>query len=125
MVLTILTKKHVRNVLELLNERGEMYLSEIQTELGIDSGNLSTLLNNLVKEKLLEKRKEPLGESIGKSYFMLTKIGKKAVKVYKWDEELEEEINDVKFHNEINGDVGQVINIDKADGLEINFKKGK
>ncbi|MBA2868863.1 hypothetical protein HNP95_001042 [Methanococcus maripaludis] len=30
-----------------------------------------------------------------------------------------------KFHNEIKGNVGQVINIDKADGLEINFKKGK
>uniref|UniRef100_A9A6E8 Transcriptional regulator, MarR family n=1 Tax=Methanococcus maripaludis (strain C6 / ATCC BAA-1332) TaxID=444158 RepID=A9A6E8_METM6 len=120
MVVEILTKKHVREILTLLYENEEMYLSEIQKVLEIDGGNLSTLLNKLVSEQLIEKKRIPQGESIPKSYFKITELGKKAFLVYDYDEKLEK-MKESKFKAEVHGKNNKVVQIDTFEG-ELNIK---
>ncbi|MBB6402453.1 DNA-binding HxlR family transcriptional regulator [Methanococcus maripaludis] len=123
MTLKILAKKHVDRILRYLNEYGECYFGQIKSELEIDQSSLSTLLTELVNEEYISKREEQEGYKLPKSYYKLTELGKYSLIIYEEFENMQKMKS--KFHNEINGDVGQVINIDKADGLEINFKKEK
>uniref|UniRef100_A9A7I1 Transcriptional regulator PadR family protein n=1 Tax=Methanococcus maripaludis (strain C6 / ATCC BAA-1332) TaxID=444158 RepID=A9A7I1_METM6 len=120
MVLKTLTKKHVQNILELLGDGEERYLSEIQNELEVDTGNLSNLLNKLVKEHLVEKRREPLGEAMGKTYYKISEFGMEALDFYKLDEEFERNKNKIINQTNIKGNVKNVVNM--GDNATVNLK---
>jgi DNA-binding HxlR family transcriptional regulator len=124
MIFKVLAKKFVREILEMLDNVDEMYFSEIMNKLNTHQGTVGRVLGELVDYNLLYKREDEEGKKLNKTYYSITDDGRQALEFYEYADRMENSRKS-KFHNEINGDVGQVINIDKADGLEINFKKEK
>ena len=84
-VLKLLAKKHVKEILELLNENEELYFGQILREININQSNLSKLLNELVKAGLVEKWEEKEGYKLPKSYYKITKKGQQALVFYNLD----------------------------------------
>ncbi|MBB6497311.1 PadR family transcriptional regulator [Methanococcus maripaludis] len=131
-MIEIFNQKFVKDILTLVFENSEgMFFTDIQDKLtetygGIHQSAVSRAISTLFQNRMIEKLEVRVDQkNIPKSFYRITETGKFAFKILEMDKELDEEVKGVKFHNEIKGDVGQVINIDKADGLEINFKKGK
>ncbi len=84
-ILKLLAKKHVKEILELLNENEELYFGQILREININQSNLSKLLNELVKAGLVEKWEEKEGHKLPKSYYKITKKGQQALVFYNLD----------------------------------------
>ncbi|WP_456417067.1 winged helix-turn-helix transcriptional regulator [Methanocaldococcus sp.] len=82
MIIKVLAKKHTREILELLNEKN-MYFSEIQKTLKINSKILTTILNELIKAGLVEKWEVDTGQKLPKSYYGITPKGRSALVLYK------------------------------------------
>ncbi|MBA2853492.1 DNA-binding HxlR family transcriptional regulator [Methanococcus maripaludis] len=123
MIFKVLAKKFVREILEMLENVDEMYFSEIMNKLNTHQGTVGRVLGELVDYNLLSKREDEEGKKLNKTYYSITDDGREALEFYEYADRMENSRKS-KFHNEIKGNVGQVINIDKAEGLEINFKKG-
>jgi len=123
MLMKLITKKNTKAVLDLIIENEEMYFSELQRALdNVNPGTLNRILKELLDEQILQKRVEDEDKAMPKAYYSLTEYGLEVITLYEKEKKIESMKS--KFYNEINGNVGQVINIDKADRLEINFKKG-
>lgn len=89
MVLKLLSKKHMENILKLLNGGEELYVQQINDEIKINKSNLSQLLQELQDNGFVSKRiDEDTAKNLPKSYFKLTEKGKRALKVYEMIEEL-------------------------------------
>uniref|UniRef100_A9A7Y3 Transcriptional regulator, ArsR family n=1 Tax=Methanococcus maripaludis (strain C6 / ATCC BAA-1332) TaxID=444158 RepID=A9A7Y3_METM6 len=88
MILKTISKKNVREILLLLESTDELYFNEIQKELGVNSGTLDRLLRDLLEQKLVSKRVEEKDVNLPKNYYKITKIGSKALDIFKIEEEL-------------------------------------
>ena len=105
MILKLLAKKHVREILKLLNEHEYLNFGQILREININQSNLSKLLNELVDAGLLEKWEEKEGYKLPKAYYKITDEGKNALIIY----EIEENLKNLKkkqvsmIHNIIYG----------------------
>ena len=84
-ILKLLAKKHVKEILELLNEKEELYFGQILREMNINQSNLSKLLTELVTAGLVEKWEEKEKYKFPKSYYKLTKKGRHALIFYNLD----------------------------------------
>ncbi|XRO75238.1 winged helix-turn-helix transcriptional regulator [Methanocaldococcus sp. 28A] len=82
MIIKILAKKHAREILELLNKKN-MYFSEIQKTLKINSKILTNILNELIEAGLVEKWEVDTGQKLPKSYYGITPKGRSALILYK------------------------------------------
>lgn len=131
-MIEIFNQKYVKDILILLFDNSEgLFFTDIQNKMaetydGVHQSAVSRAISTLFQNRMIEKleiREDQ--KNIPKSFYKITEIGRFAFKILEMDKELDEEVKGNKFHNEIKGNVGQVINIDKAEGLEINFKKGK
>ena len=89
----LLFKKHVKEILKLLESEGELYFSEIMSKLSLPQGTSSRLLKELHNFKLVSKSRPESDETIPKVYYNLTEYGKKALLVYKITDELDLEIS--------------------------------
>ena len=121
MLLKILGKKHVREILLLLNTHGELYFSQIHEYMPTHTSVLGRTLSELVKSGLITKRKEIVDNlSFVRSCYTLTDFGKKAVKLYGYAEQLEKELEE-KHSININVNIGD--NTIIANNSNINIKK--
>ena len=103
MLLKILGKKHVKEILLLLNAHGELYFSQIHEHIPTHTSVLGRTLSELVKSGLITKRKEIVDNlSFVRSCYSLTDLGKKAVKLYDYAEQLEKELEEKKHPININ-----------------------
>ena len=85
MIIKVLAKKHTKEILELLNKRN-MYFSEIQKTLKINSKILTNILNELIEAGLVEKWEVDTGQKLPKSYYGITPKGRSALLIYKLGE---------------------------------------
>ena len=91
-MLKVLAKKHTKRVLTTLQKYGELHFWALHRELKIDRSSLSNILKELLEWGLVKKREEyDESKKFPKSYYSLTNLGKKAIKVYDYIEELEKE----------------------------------
>ncbi|ABR55545.1 transcriptional regulator PadR family protein [Methanococcus vannielii SB] len=89
MLLKLLTKKNVREVLELLANHGELYFSEIFKTLEINQGTLNKLMTELIENDIVKKRTEEEEVALPKAYYSLTDYGKDVLEVYDLEKKLE------------------------------------
>jgi len=91
-MLKVLAKKHTKRVLTTLQKYGELHFWALHKELRIDRSSLANILKELLEWGLVKKREEyDESKKFPKSYYSLTDLGKKALKVYEYIEELEKE----------------------------------
>ncbi len=91
-MLKVLAKKHTKRVLTTLQKYGELHFWALHKELRIDRSSLANILKELLEWGLVKKREEyDKSKKFPKSYYSLTDLGKKALKVYEYIEELEKE----------------------------------
>ncbi|WP_181493501.1 MarR family transcriptional regulator [Methanococcus maripaludis] len=74
-ILKLLSKAYATDVLNLLNERGEMYFGEILNELDIHKSNLSKLLAEIEENGLVSLKEVSENKRMPKKYYKLTKKG--------------------------------------------------
>jgi len=130
-MIEILGKKYVKDLLLIIGEYEDgIFFSDLSEELGnivaekLHQSAVSRALTLMIDENLIIREDIfDTNRRLPKTFYKITELGKMGIELIKKDEEIEK--MKPKFHNEIKGNVGQVINIDKAEGLEINFKKGK
>ncbi|WP_232210830.1 winged helix-turn-helix domain-containing protein [Methanothermococcus okinawensis] len=89
-MIKLLAKKHIKEILELLNKNEEMYFGQILRIININQSNLSKLLNELVNAGLVEKWEEKEGYKLPKSYYKITKKGRQALIFYKLDDKFKD-----------------------------------
>lgn len=89
MLIETLGKKHVREILDLLNFHERIYFGEICEHVAINKGNLSKILNLLVNLGILKKEEEEEGKKLNKTYYSLTDFGKEAYSLYNVEKEIE------------------------------------
>ena len=89
MLIRVLSKKYVKEILELLDKKGELHFSQIHKEVSTHMSSLNRTLTELVKSGLISKRKENSKQALPKTYYKLTEKGKKALIFYKLEEEFE------------------------------------
>jgi DNA-binding HxlR family transcriptional regulator len=123
MMLKILSKKHVRDILYLLEGHEKLYVSQIQQFLNIDIGNLSSLLRLLLKNGLVDTKKIYDGAGLPKTYYWLTKKGKDAIVIYEMCNKLDN--TDTSKHSiSIGNNHGNIsIGNNNIVGDNINIKK--
>jgi len=116
MLMSILSRKYPKKILILLEKHNKLYFSEINKYIPIHKGSLSRILSELVENELLTKWEEEPNKKMSKTYYSLTNKGKKALLLYKIEEELENlennqniiinyHIVNSKNHNVINANV--------------------
>lgn len=88
----LLFKKHVKEILKLLNEKEEVYFSEMAEILELPQGSAGRILKDLTDGKLVSKSRPESEDTIPKVYYRLTELGKKALLVYDITDEIELEI---------------------------------
>ncbi|AAB98954.1 TPA: helix-turn-helix transcriptional regulator [Methanocaldococcus jannaschii] len=119
MLIGILSKKYVKEILELLNEKGELHFSQIHKEIPTHMSSLNRTLNELVKLGLISKRKEDNKQALPKTYYKLTPLGKKALLLYEVEKIIENSKNNQniiiqiingKNHNIINAKIVNIHN---------------
>ncbi|MBP2202149.1 DNA-binding HxlR family transcriptional regulator [Methanococcus voltae] len=75
-MLKILSKKHIKEIIYCLSDNGELYVGQIGEILNVDRRNLSKLLSELSKYRLVNNRKEVVEDnSLPKSYYNLSTKG--------------------------------------------------
>lgn len=89
-ILKTLSKKKADEVLFLLKENEELYFNEIQKGTNLNPSNLTLLLNNLLKEGFIQKRKEEKDVNLPKAYYSLTELGVMSLIVFEDVKKLEE-----------------------------------
>ncbi|MBA2862050.1 MarR family transcriptional regulator [Methanococcus maripaludis] len=102
-MLRLIAKKHVKEILRLLESNDEMYFSEIKKALELNPRNLTDLLNELYESKLINKRIDEDNVKLSKVYYRITYEGKLILDVYEMLEDLEGKTNFValiKYQNE-------------------------
>ncbi|MBA2861023.1 transcriptional regulator [Methanococcus maripaludis] len=82
MILKILSKKHVKEILKTIESHKSIYYGQLKKETGLNSGNLSKLLNELLDFGFITKEEVPTDTKIINVYYDLTEKGKEALKVY-------------------------------------------
>ena len=90
-LLRIISKKNNKLVLELLSEYDALHYSAIKKKLKIYDKLLNNALNELVDAGLVQKEIEDPTKRTSKVYYSLAELGKKAIKIYDFVEELEKE----------------------------------
>ena len=94
MYLKILSRKHVKEILEIIEKHGSIHFGDLKKKSNINVGNLSKLLNILLDYNLITKTAVPTDTKIVKTYYSITDMGKNAMRVFKLIDEL-----DRKFEN--------------------------
>ena len=121
-LLKVLAKKNNYLVMKFLYNHGKSYFKEIKTGLRVDGKVVNRALEELVKAGLVQKEIEEPAKRTSKVYYSLTELGKEAIKVYEYVEELEkkrkshiaiENSKDVYFAVGDNNIVAKNVNIKK------------
>ncbi|MBA2858729.1 DNA-binding HxlR family transcriptional regulator [Methanococcus maripaludis] len=89
-ILKTLSKKKADEVLFLLKEHEELYFNEIQKGTNLNPSNLTLLLNNLLEEGFIQKRKEEKDVNLPKAYYSLTELGLMSLIIFEDVKKLEE-----------------------------------
>lgn len=122
-LLKIISKKNNRMVLKLLSKYDKLYYTAIKKELKIYDKLLNNALDELVTAGLVKKEIEEPEKRTSKVYYSLTELGKKAVKIYDYAEQLEKELES-KQSIVINGNVGDNnVIANNIENSKIYFKK--
>ena len=90
-LLKLISKKNNALILKLLGKYDKLHYSAIKKQLKIYDKLLYASLNELVEAGLVQKEIEEPGKRTSKVFYSLTELGKKAIKVYDYIEELEKE----------------------------------
>ncbi|WP_250543623.1 winged helix-turn-helix transcriptional regulator [Methanocaldococcus lauensis] len=118
-----LSKKNNFLVLNLLRSKGKLHFANIKRILKIDGRTLTDALNELIDYGLVKKEIEEPEKRTSKVYYSLTELGKKAVKIYDYAEQLEKELES-KQSIVINGNVGDNnVIANNIENSKIYFKK--
>jgi len=78
-LIKLLAKKHVKDILQYLDNYGEVHFGQMHKDLKIHKGTLSDVLDDLVDAGLLVKRREDSESLLPKTYYRLTDYGKKVL----------------------------------------------
>ncbi|ACX72455.1 transcriptional regulator, ArsR family [Methanocaldococcus vulcanius M7] len=110
MIIKTLSKKYVREILEILNNKGVLTFSQLQKETKLHQGTLSRLLSELIEEGLVEKWTEETEYMLPKSCYKITQKGKNALILYKLDDFIEKIGNKtIKFSINENDKVSVIV----------------
>ena len=90
-LMKILSKKNNYLALSYLAKFEKVHFRKIKRELNIEGKSLYRALEELVKAGLVQKEVEEPAKRTSKVFYSLTELGKKAIKVYDYIEELEKE----------------------------------
>jgi len=82
-LIKILAKKHVKEILQYLDNYDEVHFGQIHRDLKIHKGTLSEILDDLVDVGLLTKRRENSESLLPKTYYSLTDYGRKVLMLMK------------------------------------------
>ncbi|UXM84818.1 winged helix-turn-helix transcriptional regulator [Methanococcus aeolicus] len=122
--LKTLSKKNNFLVLNLLLNRKRLHFANIKRILKIDGRTLTDALNELMDYRLVKKEIENPNIRTSKVYYSLTDFGKKAVQLYDYAEQLEQELEEKEKHSIIiNGNVGNNNIIANIKDSNVSFKK--
>jgi len=89
MILKIITKKHVEEILKLLNGINELYFAEICNNIpDAHKGSINRTLQELCDFKILSKREEGTAK-LSKTFYSITELGKDSLKLYSLEKEIE------------------------------------
>ncbi|MBA2860853.1 DNA-binding MarR family transcriptional regulator [Methanococcus maripaludis] len=91
MLFKLLAKKYIKEILFLLNDKDEVSFGEIIDIFGMDKSNLSKLMKELEKNRLISRREEVHELKIPKSFFKLTKKGNNTLELYNLEEKIQSE----------------------------------
>ncbi|MBB6497563.1 MarR family transcriptional regulator [Methanococcus maripaludis] len=93
MILKVLSKKNMKEILELLYKHDELYFSQFLQKLGLNHNTISRVLNELIDLEMVSKREDDTGgHKLSKTYYKITEKGKKVIIFY----ELESVFEDLK-----------------------------
>jgi len=90
-LLSIISKSKNRLVLCILQEYSKIYFGKLLKISKLPKVSLIRALNELVDAGLVQKEIEDPTKRTSKVYYSLTELGKKAIKIYDFVEELEKE----------------------------------
>ncbi|MBA2851546.1 DNA-binding HxlR family transcriptional regulator [Methanococcus maripaludis] len=110
----VLFKKHVKEILFLLEDSERLYVSEIADIIKLNKSTVSRILSTLEEHDLVMRELVYFSAYIPKTYYTITEKGKLAIGVYNMIEKVE------KYTNNIENNHGTVINELKVDNLTIN-----
>ena len=125
-MLQIISKKNNKEILKLLAKYKELHYGALKRYSTLSSRSLSNALNELVENNLIKKRDEPFDKStkrIPKTFYSLTPLGKKALKIYELAEQLEQERDSEQTNNiTINGNNNGII-VGSISNSKVHIKK--
>ncbi|WP_292459329.1 MarR family transcriptional regulator [Methanothermococcus sp.] len=116
MLFRLLSKKYVKDIIQILNTKGEIGFSELKSKLNVDKSYLSRLLCELEDNQIISRKEIIMDRRIPRSYFKLTPLGKKIIQLYELEEKLEKEKSNI-----IIGDNNIIAN--NIQNSHISFKK--
>jgi predicted transcriptional regulator len=110
----LLFRKHVKEILFLLDSVDKLYVTEISKSLDLGKSTTSRVLTDLYSSGLIGQEKDYISSHFPKTFYFITEKGKLAIEVYKMIEKAE------KIAIKIDTNHGTVINELKTDSLVIN-----
>jgi len=110
-------------VLELLLKYNVLHFREFKKKLKADGKTIYRALDELVKFGLVKKEVEEPEKRTSKVYYSLTPFGKKAVKLYDYAKQLEQDVKDSPYFYVGNINGGNNIIIGNANNTHITLKK--
>ncbi|AVB76290.1 hypothetical protein MMJJ_08800 [Methanococcus maripaludis] len=93
MILKMINKKHVKEILYLLNSVEELYFAEICNNIPeAHKGSINRTLQELYDFKMVSKREEGTAK-LSKTFYSITDLGKESLKFYELEKEVETKYN--------------------------------
>ncbi|MBA2841283.1 DNA-binding HxlR family transcriptional regulator [Methanococcus maripaludis] len=90
MILKLINKKHVKEILYLLNSADELYFAEICKNIPeAHNGSINRTLQELYDFKMVSKREEGTTK-LSKTFYSISILGMESLKFYELEEKLEE-----------------------------------
>jgi len=109
MLFRLLSKKYVKDIILLLDARGEMGFSELRDTFNIDKSYLSRLLCELEDNGIISRREVVIDRRMPRSYFKLTPFGKKVIQLYELEDKLRSETSSITINGNITGNNNIII----------------
>ena len=122
-LLYVISKPRNRLIISTILKYKKVHFSALLKYTKIPKVSLVRALDELINYKLVKKEVEEPEKRISKVYYSLTNFGKKAVKLYHYAEQLENELEE-NHSITINGNVGDNnIIANNIQNSNISFKK--
>jgi len=122
-LLYVISKPRNRVIISTILKHKKIHFSALLKYTKIPKVSLVRGLDELINYKLIKKEIEDPEKRMSKVYYSLTELGKKAVKIYDYAEQLEKELES-KQSIVINGNVGDNnVIANNIENSKIYFKK--